>query len=69
MPEQENQPIAASAPVPQIATQTAQPSAPGSIRQFLREIGQRGGKARAARHSREELSKWGRVRRKNNGAR
>jgi hypothetical protein len=46
------------------------PSAPpsatsaGSVRQFLREIASRGGKARAARHSREELAAWGRVRHK-----
>lgn len=33
-----------------------------TIRQFLREIGRRGGQARAARHSRAELSSWGRVR-------
>lgn len=36
----------------------------GSVSQFLREIASRGGKARAARHSREELAAWGRVRRK-----
>jgi hypothetical protein len=49
----------------------AQPSASAqigsamSIRQFLREIGRRGGQARAARHSRAELAAWGRVRYKN----
>src|SRR5262249_31113122 len=34
-----------------------------SVQQFLREIGRRGGQARAARYSREEIAQWGRVRR------
>jgi len=38
------------------------PVAPDSTRQFLREIGRRGGLARAARHSREEKAAWGRIR-------
>jgi hypothetical protein len=41
---------------------TSSPS--GNVRQFLREIASRGGKARAARHGREELAAWGRVRHK-----
>jgi hypothetical protein len=49
------------APVPVIAPPSA---TGGDVRQFLREIASRGGKARAARHSREELAAWGRVRRK-----
>jgi hypothetical protein len=34
------------------------------LREFLREIGRKGGKERARRHTREALSKWGRVRHK-----
>ena len=34
------------------------------LREFLREIGRKGGQSRARRHSREELAAWGRVRRK-----
>ena len=43
---------------------TVEPSAPGNVRQFLREIGRRGGQARAARHSREDIAEWGRRRHK-----
>jgi general stress protein YciG len=32
------------------------------LREFLREIGRKGGQSRARRHSREELAAWGRVR-------
>jgi hypothetical protein len=41
------------------------PTATNMVRQFLREIGRRGGEARAARHSRDEIAAWGRVRHKN----
>jgi general stress protein YciG len=34
------------------------------LREFLREIGRKGGQSRARRHSREELAAWGRVRHK-----
>jgi hypothetical protein len=57
-------PVAASAPVP---SGTSSPA--GSVRQFLREIASRGGKSRAARHSRAELAAWGRVRHKSNPTR
>lgn len=30
------------------------------VLKFLREIGREGGKAKAARHSKEELREWGR---------
>jgi hypothetical protein len=46
----------------QTATAHAKASSPENVRQFLREIGSRGGQARASRHSREELAAWGRVR-------
>src|ERR1700682_2484618 len=36
--------------------------APAHVREFLREIGKRGGRERARRHTREELSTWGRTR-------
>ena len=41
---------------------SAQMDAATSIRQFLRQIGRRGGQARAARHGHAELASWGRVR-------
>ena len=53
------------APEEQAATQQATSAQMGtatSIRQFLRQIGRRGGQARAARHSHAELASWGRVR-------
>jgi general stress protein YciG len=31
------------------------------IREYLARIGRKGGKARAARHSKAELSKWGKM--------
>jgi hypothetical protein len=37
---------------------------PEQVRRFLRENGRKGGQARAARHSRDEIAAWGRVRRK-----
>jgi hypothetical protein len=40
-------------------------TSPDVVRQFLREIGRRGGKARAAQHSRDEIAAWRRVRHKN----
>jgi hypothetical protein len=49
-------------PVAATTTPSTKPVAP--VRQFLREIASRGGKARAARHTREELAAWGRMRRK-----
>jgi hypothetical protein len=32
------------------------------VREFLREIGRKGGRVRASRHRREELAAWGRMR-------
>jgi hypothetical protein len=64
MPAPSDQPSATSASAPESGA-TAATYAPGSIREFLREIGRRGGKARAARHSRDEIAAWGRVRHKN----
>jgi hypothetical protein len=49
-------------------TSPAVPSAAQNVRQFLREIGRRGGQARAARHSRDELATFGRVRHKTKAA-
>ena len=49
---------------PKPASSAARPLSLENVRQFLREIGRRGGQARAARHTREELSAWGRVRNK-----
>lgn len=40
------------------------PYASTQVCDFLRQIGRLGGKARARRHSREELAAWGRVRHK-----
>ena len=51
-------------PLPEITLLSAQPLTSGNVRQFLREIGKRGGQARARRHSRDELAAFGRVRRK-----
>jgi len=31
------------------------------IREYLAKIGRKGGKARAARHSKDELSKWAKL--------
>jgi len=50
------------APVEQAPTPTTSVSAPTSVRQFLRQIARKGGLARAAKHNREEISAWGRVR-------
>ncbi len=60
----EVRPHAAIASGSKIVSPAGHSVAPESIRQFLREIGRRGGQARAARHNREELSAWGRVRNK-----
>jgi hypothetical protein len=54
-PAFDEQPASQQAASAQIATAA-------TIRQFLREIGRRGGQARAARHSRAEIAAWGRVR-------
>jgi hypothetical protein len=62
MPPPDDAPSAASVPVPEIASPRAQPFTPGGVRQFLREIGKRGGQARARRHSRDELAAWGAIR-------
>src|ERR1700693_2521316 len=35
------------------------PRASAHVREFLREIGKRGGQERARRHTREELASWG----------
>jgi hypothetical protein len=48
-----------SAPLPVITMPSATSAPAGSVSQFLREIASRGGKARAARHSRAELAAWG----------
>jgi hypothetical protein len=64
MPAPDDQPVPFSAPIRRNGSFTAQSSAPESVRQYMREIGKRGGKARAARHSRAEIAAWGRVRRK-----
>ncbi len=58
------EPLGASTPVPEVTSPTTQPRSDGSVRQFLREIGKRGGQARARRHSRAELAEWGAVRHK-----
>ena len=65
MPAPDDSPLVAIAPVPEIAPPVVQTSTAGSVRQFLREIGKRGGQARARRHSREELAGWGAIRHKN----
>jgi hypothetical protein len=64
MPAPCDPPSFTSPPVP-VTPPTEKPSMPASVRQFLREIGKGGGHARAARHSRDEISAWGRVRHKN----
>jgi hypothetical protein len=55
---------ARSAPAPEISPLQVTPSTLRDVHQFLREMGRRGGQARAARHSRDEIATWGRVRRK-----
>jgi hypothetical protein len=52
-------------PVP--AAPTAPLTAREHVREFLRGIARRGGKTRAARHNRDEIAAWGRVRHKRNG--
>ena len=44
---------------PRVVTTDGDLSAPEHVRQFLREIGRRGGQARAHRHSHQELAAWG----------
>jgi general stress protein YciG len=39
-------------------------AAPPNFRDFLRQIGSRGGQSRAIRHNRRELAAWGRTRRR-----
>ena len=58
IPVQDDQAI--TAPV----SSADQVSTAGNVREFLREIGRKGGLARAARHSGEEIAAWGRVRNK-----
>lgn len=48
--------------IPDSGVRPSRPRAPVHIREFLREIGKRGGQERARRHIREELADWGRVR-------
>jgi hypothetical protein len=62
LPAPDDRPLVASAPVPEVGPPLPQPSTPENVRRFLREIGRRGGQARAARHSRDELAAFGRVR-------
>ena len=64
IPEQGDQRITA----PLSSPAQAQLSTAGTVREFLRQIGRRGGQARAARHSREEIAHWGRTRKKRNPA-
>jgi len=64
VPYTSHRPSASSRSAPEVSPPIAQSSAPGEVRQFLREIGRRGGKSRAARHTRAEIAEWGRVRRK-----
>lgn len=64
VPPPDGQPHSSGSPVPMPRPPIAQSSTPGDVRQFLREIGRRGGQARAARHSRAEIAEWGRVRHK-----
>jgi len=69
VPAPDTQPLAAPVaqaarpiPIPQEKGLVDRP--PDSIQQFLRDIGKRGGQARAARHSHAEIAAWGRVRHK-----
>ena len=55
LPNPDDQPSSAS--LDQVA-------APCNVRQFLRQIARKGGLARAAKHNREEIAAWGRVRHK-----
>jgi hypothetical protein len=64
MPEPDEAPVASSELEHVVTSPSLTPVVGGSVSQFLREIASRGGKARAARHSREELAAWGRVRHK-----
>lgn len=68
MPAQDAQTQASGNRLPasprQVVTADAKNSAPDPVRQFLRDIGKRGGQARASRHSREQIAAWGRVRHK-----
>ena len=59
----DDQPSSWSASV-ELAPSSASASASGNVREFLREIGRKGGLARAAKHSREKIAAWGRVRKK-----
>lgn len=39
-------------------------TAPEQVRRYMREMGSKGGQARASRHSREQIAAWGRARHK-----
>ncbi len=38
-----------------------EPKASETVRQFLREVGRKGGLARAAKHDKKALSRWGKL--------
>ena len=57
-------PVAEDRPFVGIEPPSGASSPVGSVRRFLSEIGKRGGKARAARHSRDEIAAWGAIRHK-----
>ena len=62
--DEDDEPRSRSAPVEQVAPLTGSATASGNVREFLRQIGRKGGLARAARHSGEEIAAWGRLRKK-----
>lgn len=64
IPARYDLPPAMNAPPPGTASSASQSSPTGNVREFLREIGKRGGQERARRHSRDELAAFGRVRHK-----
>jgi hypothetical protein len=66
VPSRDPPPTTPDPSAPAVAPSSATPSAAAAdgVRQLLREIASRGGKARAARYSRAELAAWGRVRHK-----
>lgn len=67
MPAQDDDSNALNARAPRVPDHPpdARSSAPENVRQFLRDIGRRGGQSRASRHTRAELAAWGRVRHRN----
>jgi hypothetical protein len=67
IPELPNPARPAGESMQQIAAPTAEMSPREHVREFLRGIARKGGKARAARHSRDEIAAWGRVRHNRNG--